>query len=153
MGPEHVEDEHLEELDSDGFGECGDRTVSHYQTANCTLPDEVLSGLRGLDGAILLLQMARHDLLRQVGLSEAVDVTSAKGESENIVGKCYQPGCLQRAAHKCRGCLQVQYCSKQCQEIAWGQHLKEECVQVVFLQHQAEIYHQYPISMMATCSF
>merc|ERR1712192_130861 len=29
------------------------------------------------------------------------------GGSENFVGKCYQPGCLRRAAQKCRGCLQV----------------------------------------------
>ena len=65
--PEHWEDQHLEEVgENDEPGEHGDNTVSQNQTASRTLPDEVLSGLRGLDGAILLLQKARLDLLRQV---------------------------------------------------------------------------------------
>ena len=40
-------------------------------------------------------------------MSAAGSVDSAKEGEETIVGKCYKPGCLQRAAHKCRGCLQV----------------------------------------------
>ena len=105
------------------LGENGDNAGSHnFQTASCTLSDEVLGGLRGLNGAILLLQKARNDLLRQVwlliichcncfepqvGMSAAGGVDSAKEGEETIVGKCYKPGCLRRAAHKCRGCLQV----------------------------------------------
>ena len=62
---EYREDEHLEETEKK-VGGIGNETGSQYQAANRTLPDEVLSGLRGLDGAILLLQKARLDLLRQV---------------------------------------------------------------------------------------
>ena len=61
------EDTHLREMeDYDELGQSEDNSVSHYQTASRTLSNEVLSGLRGLDGAILLLQKARLDLLRQV---------------------------------------------------------------------------------------
>ena len=31
------------------------------------------------------------------------------------------------------GAVKVQYCSKQCQELAWGEHHREECDQVIFL--------------------
>jgi len=152
--PEHSEDKHLEKLqDSDELGECGDNAVSHYQTANCTLPDEVLSGLRGLDGAILLLQNARLDLLRQVGFPETAGVNSAKGGSKNYVGKCYQPGCLRIAANKCRGCLQVQYCSKQCQELAWGQHHKEECFQLGLCMRSDEKSTCHPVNCQQCAQF
>jgi len=130
---EYREDEHLEETEKK-VGGIGDETGSQYQAANRTLPDEVLSGLRGLDGAILLLQKARLDLLRQVGLPAADGVNPAMEGDETNVGKCYQPGCLRRAAHKCGRCLQVQYCSSQCQELAWGQHHREECDQLAPLQ-------------------
>ena len=47
---------------------------NNYELTECgidasplhSFSDEVVAGLRGLDGAILLLQKARHDLLRQV---------------------------------------------------------------------------------------
>jgi len=103
---------------------------NNYELTECginssplhSFSDEVVAGLRGLDGAILLLQKARHDLLRQVGAHlEAREVN---------VGKCYKPGCLKTAKHKCPGCFQVQYCSKQCQEMAWRQYHKEECEQL-----------------------
>jgi len=129
---EYREDEHLEETEKK-VGGIGNETGSQYQAANRTLPDEVLSGLRGLDGAILLLQKARLDLLRQVGLPVADSVDPVKGGVETNVGKCYRPGCLRRAAHKCGRCLQVQYCSSKCQELAWGQHHWEECVQLVLV--------------------
>jgi len=139
---DYREDQHLEEIDEDdGLGEHGDNTGSHCHQAPSRriLSDEVLSGLRGLDGAILLLQKARLDLLRQVGLPAAASDDSAKEGVETIVGKCYQPGCLRRAAHKCRGCLQVQYCSKQCQELAWGEHHREECDQLAPLQSACSV--------------
>merc|ERR1719222_1062101 len=103
------EDQQLQEIEEDdGLGDDGDNTGSHCHQAPSRriLSDEVLSGLRGLDGAILLLQKARLDLLRQVGLPAAASVDAAKEGVEMIVGKCYQPGCLRKAAHKCRGCLQ-----------------------------------------------
>ena len=84
----------------DKLGENGDNAGSHYlQTASHTLSDEVLGGLRGLNGAILLLQKARNDLLRQVwlliifhchcfelqvGMSAAGSVDSAKEEEETM---------------------------------------------------------------------
>jgi len=139
---EYREDQQLQEIEEDdGLGEHGDNTGSHCHQAPSRriLSDEVLSGLRGLDGAILLLQKARLDLLRQVGLPAAASDDSAKEGVETIVGKCYQPGCLRRAAHKCRGCLQVQYCSKQCQELAWGEHHREECDQLAPLQSACSV--------------
>ena len=37
------------------------------------------------------------------------------------------------------GAVKVQYCSKQCQELAWGEHHREECDQVIFLPRRAQI--------------
>ena len=72
--PEYREDKHLKETeDNYELGEYGDNTGSPYQTAASTLPEEVLRGLRGLDGAILLLQKARLDLLCQVLLLTIYD--------------------------------------------------------------------------------
>ena len=78
-----------------------------------SFPEEVVAGLRGLDGAILLLQKARHELLRQVIggqflFSEFNSQVGAHFEAREVnVGKCYKPGCLKTAKHKCPGCFQV----------------------------------------------
>ena len=78
-----------------------------------SFPEEVVAGLRGLDGAILLLQKARHELLRQVIggqflFSEFNSQVGAHLEAREVnVGKCYKPGCLKTAKHKCPGCFQV----------------------------------------------
>ena len=94
---------------------------NNYELTECgidasplhSFSDEVVAGLRGLDGAILLLQKARYELLRQVTggqflLSELESQVGAHLEARDVnVGKCYKPGCLKTAKHKCLGCFQV----------------------------------------------
>ena len=94
---------------------------NNYEQTECginaspphSFSDEVVAGLRGLDGAILLLQKARHELLRQVIggqflFSEFNSQVGAHLEAREVnVGKCYKPGCLKTAKHKCPGCFQV----------------------------------------------
>ena len=70
--PGDLQDKHFGRTQDNGGLECIDIGVHHFQSDVKPLTDEVLGGLRGLDGAIRLLQKARLDLLKQVSRSRSI---------------------------------------------------------------------------------
>ena len=76
---------------------------------------------------------AKFEAMAEEQLQEKLEALEAKEEARRAAGGSLKPcggaGCRGAGRWRCQGCYFVFYCSKACQEAAWGAH-KAECKEV-----------------------
>lgn len=94
-----------------------------------TLPSDLREKVEGL-GA---LAEAKFEAMAEEMLQEKLEALEAKEKAREAAGGSLKPcsgeGCRRAGRWRCQGCYFVFYCSRACQEAAWGGH-RAECRKV-----------------------